>query len=55
MECIRCKSKQIIKAGFKKLAKSKVQRYKCQECKKNFTWVEKYHRLDDKKNVWRKR
>ena len=49
MECIRCGSKQIVKAGFKKLAEGKVQKYKCNECGKYFTGVEKYHRLDDEK------
>lgn len=51
MKCIRCESKQVVKAGFKKLAKGKVQRYKCQECKKYFTGVEKYHRLDEEKKA----
>ena len=49
MECIRCKSKRVVKAGFKKLARKKVQKYKCQECNKYFTGQESYHRLDKEK------
>ena len=49
MKCIRCESPRVVKAGFKKLAKGKVQKYKCQECKKNFTGEESYHRLDKEK------
>ena len=49
MKCIRCESLRVVKAGFKKLAKEKVQKYKCQECKKYFTGAESYHRLDKEK------
>jgi len=47
MECKKCKSKHIVKAGFKQLTEAKVQRYRCQECKHYFTNQEKYHRLSD--------
>ena len=46
---IRYESLRVVKAGFKKLSKGKVQKYKCQECKKNFTGEESYHRLDKEK------
>jgi len=49
MKCIRCESRRVVKAGFKKLARGKVQKYKCQECKKYFTGEESYHRLDKEK------
>jgi len=49
MECIRCKSKQVVKSGFKKLSGGSIQRYKCQDCKKFFTGQEKYHRLGEEK------
>ena len=49
MECVRCKSKRVVKAGFKKLIRGKVQKYKCQECNKYFTGKESYHRLDKDK------
>lgn len=48
MECKKCQSTHIVKAGFKELVEGKVQRYRCQECKHYFTNQEKYHRLDDK-------
>ncbi len=48
-ECRRCKSKRVVKAGFKKLVKGKVQRYKCQECGFYFTNQERYHRLSKEK------
>ena len=54
MKCIRCESQRVVKAGFKKLAKGKVQKYKCQECKKYFTGEESYHRLDKEKGEQRK-
>jgi len=47
MECKKCKSNCIVKAGFKKLAEGKVQRYRCQDCKHYFTNQEKYHRLNE--------
>ena len=47
--CIRCGQNHIVKAGFKKLAEGKVQRYKCQDCKKYFTGVEKFHHLDNER------
>jgi len=46
MNCRRCKSKRIVKAGYKVLVKGKIQRYKCTECNKYFTDDEKYHRLE---------
>lgn len=49
MRCIRCNSNHVVKAGFKRLAEERVQRYKCQDCKKFFTGVEKFHRLDEAK------
>ena len=49
MECIRCKSKRVVKAGLKKLTRGEVQKYKCQECNKYFTGKEAYHRLDKDK------
>ena len=49
MKCIRCESQRVVKAGFKKLVKEKVQKYKCQECKRYFTGKESYHRLDKEK------
>ena len=45
----RCKSKRVVKAGFKKLVDGKVQRYKCQECGHYFTNQEKYHHLSKEK------
>ena len=48
-ECKKCKSKRVVKAGFKKLVSGKVQRYKCQECGHYFTNQEKYHRLSEEK------
>ena len=48
-ECKRCKSKRVVKAGFKKLVDDKVQRYKCQECGHYFTNQEKYHHLSKEK------
>jgi len=48
-ECKRCQSKRIVKAGFKRLVKGKVQRYKCQECGRYFTNQEKYHHLSQEK------
>ncbi len=47
--CIRCGQNHVVKAGFKKLADGKVQRYKCQDCKKFFTGVEKFHHLNEEK------
>ena len=47
MECKKCKSKHIVKAGYKQLSWGKVQRYRCQECKHYFTNQERYHRLND--------
>ena len=47
MECKKCKSKHIVKAGYKQLSGRKVQRYRCQECKHYFTNQEKYQRLND--------
>jgi len=47
MECKKCKSRHIVKAGFKHLAEGKVQRYRCQDCKHYFTNQEKYHRLNE--------
>jgi transposase-like protein len=49
MKCIRCESQRVVKSGFKKLVRGKVQKYKCQECKKYFTGQESYHRLDKEK------
>jgi len=48
-ECKRCKSKRVVKAGFKKLVGGKVQRYKCRECGYYFTNQEKYHHLSKEK------
>lgn len=49
MECIRCQSQQVVKAGFKKLKQEKVQQYRCKECKSYFTGGEKYHRTSEEK------
>ncbi|MDD5372479.1 MAG: helix-turn-helix domain-containing protein [Sulfurimonas sp.] len=47
MECKKCGSRHIVKAGMKPMAEGKVQRYRCQDCKHYFTGVEKYHRLSE--------
>lgn len=46
-QCDKCKSTNTTKAGFKQLSNEKVQKYKCNQCKKFFTGMEKFHRLDD--------
>lgn len=45
--CNKCKSKNIVKAGQKKLKDSKIQRYKCNDCKSFFTGQEKFNHLDN--------
>ena len=47
MESKKCKSKHIVKAGYKQLSGRKVQRYHCQECKYYFTNQERYHCWND--------
>ena len=47
MKCIRCYSMDIVKNGFKKLKDRKVQKYRCNECKKYFTGQEKFHNLTE--------
>jgi transposase-like protein len=49
MKCRKCGSEHVVKAGLKRLAEGKVQRYRCQECKHYFTGQEKYHRLSEEK------
>lgn len=45
--CNKCNSKNVVKAGYKKLKDSKVQRYKCNDCKSFFTGQEKFSHLND--------
>lgn len=45
--CNKCKSSSIVKAGYKKFKDSKIQRYKCNDCKAFFTGQEKFHHLND--------
>ncbi len=49
MKCIKCNGNHVVKAGYKKLACSTVQKYKCQDCQKFFTGEEKFHRLSEEK------
>ena len=51
MECIKCKSNQVIKAGLKKLKNTTIQRYKCKKCLSFFTGKEKYTRLTEREKV----
>jgi transposase-like protein len=48
-KCTRCGSENCIKAGFKETVNGKVQRYKCKDCKREFTNQEKFHHLDNDK------
>ena len=45
--CNKCKSTNIVKAGYKKLKDENIQRYKCKDCKAFFTGKEKYNHLND--------
>ncbi len=45
--CNKCKSSSIVKAGYKKVKDSKIQRYKCNDCKAFFTGQEKFHHLNN--------
>lgn len=45
MNCTKCKSHDNVKAGFKNKQGIKIQKYKCKICGREFTGVEKYHRL----------
>lgn len=45
--CNKCKSNSVVKAGYKKLKDSKIQRYKCKDCKTVFTGQEKFSHLND--------
>ncbi len=47
MNCTRCNSNDIVKNGFKKLKNNKVQKYRCNQCKKYFTGQEKFHNLTE--------
>lgn len=47
MQCIKCKSNNIVKNGLKQLKNTKVQKYKCRDCNKYFTGEEKFHHLTD--------
>lgn len=49
MKCIRCNGNHVVKAGYKKLADGKIQKYKCQDCQKFFTGEEKFHRLSEER------
>lgn len=49
MECTKCKSKNYVKAGYKKIVDGKIQKYKCKECGRQFTGEEKFHRLSEEK------
>jgi transposase-like protein len=49
MKCIRCNGNHVVKAGYKKLAYGKIQKYKCQDCQKFFTGEEKFHRLSEER------
>ncbi len=43
--CKKCNSDKVVKAGFKKIKDSKIQKYKCKECPCIFTGQERYSRL----------
>ena len=45
--CNKCISSNVVKAGYKKLKNSKIQRYKCNDCKTFFTGQEKFNHLNE--------
>ncbi len=45
--CTRCGSQNYVKAGYKPLKDSRVQKYKCKDCNRQFTGVEKFHQLNE--------
>ncbi len=47
--CTRCGSTNYVKAGFRKTKNDEVQKYKCKECNREFTGVEKFHQLSEEK------
>jgi len=47
IQCNKCKSDKVVKAGFKKLKNKTIQRYKCKNCNTFFTGREKYSRLSE--------
>ena len=45
--CTKCESKNYVKAGFKRVKSGKIQKYKCKDCKREFTGEERYQRLNE--------
>src|SRR3989338_7826417 len=52
IKCVYCKSKEYVKAGFRKtLKRGKIQRYQCLKCNKLFTNDEGFYRMKNKERI----
>jgi len=52
IKCVHCKSKEYVKAGFRKTEKrGKIQRYQCLRCNKLFTNDEGFYRMRNKESI----